>query len=410
MNGMGGSGTGGGGVAANGAEPATARVLVVDDSSFNRLLLRKRLEELGYTDISVAENGLQALEAMDATPFDAVLLDLEMPELDGIGVLERMRAAGRQEPPVIVVSALSDLAGVVRCIELGAEDYLPKSFEPPILRARLASVLEKKRLRGLAQRRLEAFEAELESARRAQLGLVPRDFGAIAAGRVSLHAVMVPARQVGGDLYDALRLDPDGRRLLFAVADVSGKGAPAALTMARTMGLLRAAARAAAACSPGLPDPARLLATVNDELAADNDSLTFVTAALGVLDTTTGEGALALAGHDPAVLLGAGGAAPALLEPPAFRPALGMREGTAYLAQTLRLRPGEALLLFTDGVTEAEDRGSRFYGRERLLARAAEAGGGDPAALIAAIMEDLERFAGGAEQTDDITALAVRFA
>ncbi len=397
------------GSGANGAAPAAARVLVVDDSPFNRLLLRKRLEELGYTDVSVAENGLQALEAMDATAFDAVLLDLEMPELDGIGVLERMRAAGRREPPVIVVSALSDLAGVVRCIELGAEDYLPKSFEPPILRARLASVLEKKRLRGLAQRRLEALEAELESARRAQLGLVPRDFGAISAGRVSLHAVMVPARQVGGDLYDAMRLDPDGRRLLFAVADVSGKGAPAALTMARTMGLLRATARAAAADSPGLPDPARLLAKVNDELAADNDSLTFVTAALGVLDTATGEGALALAGHDPAVFFAAG-AAPALLNPPAFRPALGMREGTSYLPQPLRLRPGEALLLFTDGVTEAEDCDARFYGRERLLARAAEAGGGDPAALVAAVMEDLERFARGAEQTDDITALAVRFA
>jgi phosphoserine phosphatase RsbU/P len=388
---------------------ATPRVLVVDDSSFNRLLLRKRLEELGYTDVAVAENGVQALAAMDATPFDAVLLDLEMPELDGIGVLERMRQSGRHEPPVIVISAISDLAGVVRCIELGAEDYLPKSFEPPLLRARLASVLEKKRLRGLAQRRLEAFEAELDSARRAQLSLVPHDFAAIIAGRIGLHAVMVPARQVGGDLYDALRLDADGRRLLFAVGDVSGKGAPAALTMARTMGLLRATARAAAAASPGLPDPALLLAMVNDELAAENESLTFVTAALGVLDTTTGEGVLALAGHDPPLLLSPG-RAPVLLTPEAFRPALGMREGIAYQNQPLRLGPGETLLVYTDGVTEAEDAAAQFYGRERLLELlAGPAGGAEPRGLVGAVMDDLERFVRGAEQTDDITALAVRF-
>lgn len=394
------------------ASPGAARVLVVDDSSFNRLLLRRRLEELGYSDVSVAENGAQALAAMDAEPFDVVLLDLEMPELDGIGVLERMHAAGRQEPPVIVISAISDLAGVVRCIELGAEDYLPKSFEPSLLRARLASVLEKKRLRGLAQRRLEALETELDSARRAQLSLVPRDFDAISAGCVEVSATMVPARQVGGDLYDAVRLDPDGRRFLFAIGDVSGKGAPAALTMARTIGLLRATARAAAALSPLLPDPARLLASVNDELAADNDSLTFVTAVLGVLDTSTGEGALAIAGHDPPILLAAGEGRrpPTLLRPKAGRPALGMRAGAAYLSQPLRLSSGDVLLLYTDGVTEAENGDARFYGREGLLACVASiATAAPPAVIVGSVIEDLERFAEGAEQADDITALAVRF-
>ncbi|MFC7555620.1 response regulator [Pseudoroseomonas wenyumeiae] len=217
------------------AQPDVA-ILLVDDSPFNRLLLGRRLAELGYSNVTTASNGVEGLAAIAATPFDVVLLDIEMPELDGIGVLERLHASGRAEPPVIVISALTEMSAIVRCIELGAEDYLPKSFDPPLLRARLAAVLEKKRLRDLASQRLQLLEDELESARLAQLALVPRDFAAIAGHRVALHAAMVPARQVGGDLYDAIRLNDT--TLLFAVADVAGKGAPAGLTMARTLGLI----------------------------------------------------------------------------------------------------------------------------------------------------------------------------
>ena len=111
-----------------------------------------------------------------------MLLDIEMPELDGIGVLEQLRAMGGAAPPVIVISALTEMTAIVRCIELGAEDYLPKTFDPTLLRARLSTVLEKKRLRDLAAQRLAALEAELESARSAQVSLVPHDFAAIIAG------------------------------------------------------------------------------------------------------------------------------------------------------------------------------------------------------------------------------------
>ncbi|MBK1661874.1 response regulator [Paracraurococcus ruber] len=390
------------------ATPAAAvEVLVVDDSSFNRLLLKRRLAELGYETVTMVTNGREALAAMQARAFDVVLLDLEMPELDGIGVLEHMRASGKPEPPVIVISALSDLSGVVRCIELGAEDYLPKSFDPPLLRARLSAILEKKRLRDLAAERLAALEAELESARQAQLSLVPHDFAGIGCGRLSLHAVMVPARQVGGDLYDALRLDD--RRLLFAIGDVSGKGAPAALTMARTLGLMRAAARRLAAAEPGLPDPGVILALTNDDLAMENDSQTFVTGILGFVDAATGEVRMASAGHDPVALL-APGAPPRLLQPGQRRPALGVMEGLVFPSDRLTLAPGEGLLLYTDGVTEAEDRAQRFYTRERLIAQLEGQGGAAPEAIIARVIADLDAFAQGAPQADDITALALRYA
>jgi sigma-B regulation protein RsbU (phosphoserine phosphatase) len=378
-------------------------ILVVDDSSFNRLVLKRRLGELGYDNVTMAEDGVQGLASLERDRFDVVLLDLEMPNLDGIGVLEQLHAARGAAPPVIVISALTEMEKIVRCIELGAEDYLPKSFDPPLLRARLGAILEKKRLRDLADARLAALEAELESARAAQLSLVPRDFAAAACGRLSVHAAMVPARQVGGDLYDCFRLD--ARRILFAVADVSGKGAPAGLTMARTFGLIRAAAKRLAA-EGGIPDPGAILAVANDDLAADNESQTFVTVALGVMDGETGEGRIAVAGHDLPVLLGP--AAPRLLSPVRRQPALGAIEGVRYGSDAFAMAEGEAMFIYSDGVTEAEDNAGGFFGRDRLH-EALAAAGTAPETVVEEVLRAVARFAGGAAQTDDITALALRF-
>lgn len=387
---------------ANGAE-ADVAILVVDDSSFNRLVLKKRLGELGYGNVTMTEDGLQGLAALERGRFDVVLLDLEMPNLDGIGVLEQLHAARGAAPPVIVISALTEMEKIVRCIELGAEDYLPKSFDPPLLRARLGAILEKKRLRDLADARLHALEAELESARAAQLSLVPRDFGAAACGQVTVHAAMVPARQVGGDLYDCLRLD--AKRILFTVADVSGKGASAGLTMARSFGLMRAAAKKIAA-SGETPDPGEILALANDDLSAENDAQTFVTAVLGVVDAETGEGRVTVAGHDAPFVLGNG--APRLLGPFKRQPPLGTIEGIAYRSDAFALGPGEALFLFSDGVTEAEDGRGSFFGKDRLLAALGTAGTA-PEQVVDQVLRAVSDFAGGAAQADDITALALRY-
>jgi len=378
-------------------------ILVVDDSSFNRLVLKRRLGELGYPNVTMAEDGVQGLAALERGRFDVMLLDLEMPNLDGIGVLEQLHAARGAAPPVIVISALTEMDKIVRCIELGAEDYLPKSFDPPLLRARLGAVLEKKRLRDLADARLAALEAELESARAAQLSLVPRDFVAAATGALRVHAAMVPARQVGGDLYDCLRLDD--RHMLFAVADVSGKGAPAGLTMARTLGLMRAAARRLAP-GDGAPDPGAILTMTNDDLSAENESQTFVTVVLGVIDGTTGAGRIAVAGHDLPVVLG--GASPRLLGPLRRQPALGVMEGISYASDAFVLAAGEALFCYSDGVSEAEDNKGGFFGQPRLMATLAAAGT-DPRAVVDSVLRAVNAFAEGAPQADDITALVLRY-
>jgi DNA-binding response OmpR family regulator len=129
------------------ASPLAGLLLVVDDNSINRIMLSRYLNKLGY-QANLAENGRQALEHLQSKSFDLVLLDVEMPEMDGYQVLEQMKAVPHlRDIPVIMVSAVDELESVVRCIELGAQDYLPKPFNPVLLRARLTACLERKRLR-----------------------------------------------------------------------------------------------------------------------------------------------------------------------------------------------------------------------------------------------------------------------
>lgn len=137
------------------------RILVVDDNQANGDLLRRRLGRCGH-HVTIAENGLQALQCLRREPFDLVLLDVMMPELDGFQTLRRMRSDPvLRNVPVIVVSAQTELDSVVRCIEMGAEDYLTKPFNPTLLHARVEASLEKKRLREQEQQhREQALRAE----------------------------------------------------------------------------------------------------------------------------------------------------------------------------------------------------------------------------------------------------------
>ena len=126
--------------------PASS-LLVVDDNSMNRIMLSRYITKLGY-QATLAENGRQALDKLQGQPFDLVLLDVQMPEMDGYQVLEHLKADPRlRDIPVIMISAVEELESVVRCIELGAQDYLPKPFNPVLLRARLGASLERKWLR-----------------------------------------------------------------------------------------------------------------------------------------------------------------------------------------------------------------------------------------------------------------------
>jgi sigma-B regulation protein RsbU (phosphoserine phosphatase) len=383
----------------------SARLLVVDDNEDNRYTLIMRLEIEGYSNVTVAGDGAEALDLLRAESFDLVLLDVMMPKVDGYQVLQSLRSEGRlHDLPVIMISALSEIDSVVRCIELGAVDYLSKPFDPVLLKARIGASLEKKRLRDLVQAHLTRVEEELESARELQLGMLPTRFPTPTVDRpVEVFAMMEPAREVGGDLYDFY--DTDDGTLCFLIGDVSGKGVASALFMARAKNLIRLVTRLLRGATGATPTPAEIVAAVNHELCQDNAAMMFVSLFFGMLDPRTGALRFTNAGHNPPYHLRLGMVTPVAA---CKGHPLGIRPGSRYETGEMTLAAGETIYLYTDGVTEAENRRDELYTQERLEAVLASSNDGPTSSIVHAVTRAVRSFAEGAPQSDDITAMAVR--
>ena len=380
-----------------------SRILVVDDNEANRDMLSRRLARQGH-GVEMAAGGQEALQRLGAEPFDLVLLDIMMPEMNGYEVLERLKADPvLQHIPVIMITALNEMESVVRCIEMGAEDHLPKPFNATLLRARVESSLAKKRLRDREQVVSRAMARELEIGRNIQAGFLPDTLPAIPGWEIA--ARFQPARQVAGDFYDAFALDDRGRTALV-VADVCDKGVGAALFMAVFRSLLRVLLRESYASRPGrtdaehLPHAVRVLSDYNATTHAGASM--FATLFFGALEPATGVLTWVNAGHDaPAVMRG--GAVLTRLEPTG--PAVGLLPGLEFGVRTLTLEPGDTLLAFTDGVADARSPDGGSYGEPRLFAAA---GASSVQGMLSAIDADLAAHTAGAEPFDDITLLAVR--
>ncbi|MDQ7831608.1 MAG: SpoIIE family protein phosphatase [Desulfovibrionaceae bacterium] len=245
----------------------------------------------------------------------------------------------------------------------------------------------------------ERMESELKIAKNIQMSFLPKRFPPFPdIGRFDLHAALEPAREVGGDLYDFFLLDDS--HLFFSVGDVSGKGVPAALFMAVSKTLVKGNAE------PGM-DPADILTKVNTELCVDNEQLLFVTMFCAILDFTTGELVFSNAGHNPPVLMRADGGADFLEVPRGLF--LGVMEDSAYRTGRITMRPGEALVVYTDGVTEAMNEAEELYSSERLLALLRTATDKSAVALTGTVMESVITYEGDAPQADDITVLALTY-
>jgi serine phosphatase RsbU (regulator of sigma subunit) len=328
-----------------------------------------------------------------------------MPEVDGYRVLEALRGDGTLERlPVIMISAVTEIDSVVRCVEMGATDYLPKPFNPVLLKARVGATLEKKRLRDRERQWAKSMERELEIGREIQASFLPEELPRPDGWEIS--ARFTPARQVAGDFYDAFPL-AGGSRIGLVVADVCDKGVGAALFMALFRSLLRAFAEREFAEQSHSGDD-RIHGTIvatNDYIARTHGaSNMFATVFFGVLDPATGALAWVNAGHEAPVVFGVSGIA-ARLSPSG--PALGMMPGMKFEVRMSRLEPGQTLLAFTDGVTEAKDPSGRLYSEEALLGLLA-GGAPDAAALLDRIENSVAIHSAGAERSDDITMLAVR--
>jgi len=263
-----------------------------------------------------------------------------------------------------------------------------------------ATLAEADRQRRLLREAQARVAGEIEAARRIQMGLLPAP-RALFAGepRFALEALLEPARSVGGDFYDCFMLDE--HRVFFIVGDVSGKGLGASLFMALAKSLIKSIALRAQ------DEPAAILERANAEISRDNPESLFVTAFAGVLDARTGRVAFCNAGHEPPVACAPGAAPERVLL--SGGPPLCVVQGYAYGSGQLDLPQGGWLCVVTDGVTEAMNARFELYGTERLLSVLRGLESAAPEALIAAVREDVRRFAGGAEQSDDVTLLCVRW-
>jgi sigma-B regulation protein RsbU (phosphoserine phosphatase) len=343
--------------------PAGPAILVVDDVPENRDLLLRRLQRLGFSRIDQAENGREALAAIETKPYDLVLLDIMMPELDGFGVLEALKGDGRiVDLPVIVISALNEIDPIVRCIELGADDFMFKPFNPTLLKARVLATLEKKSLRDRTREELRRKRIELNEARTLQLSLVPPPFsGEVAGCAISIDVLLEPAKEVGGDLVDHFQIG-DGL-VVLGLGDVSDKGAGSALMMARTHALLRGlAARPDAADIFRSPEIA--LGLVNAALAQGNEGCMFVTFVLAAFAPATGRFAYVRAGHIPPYLRRASGDLDRLDR--LGGPPLGLSDTVRYQPGEVTLAPGDRVLILTDGFTEAQNGDELLFGDRRI--------------------------------------------
>lgn len=396
-----------------------ARVLVADDNELNRDLLSRRVRRLGH-EVVLAEDGRQTLELLRAEPFDVVLLDIMMPNLNGYEVLEAVRVDDHlMHIPIIMISAVDDPESIARCIRLGAVDYLPKPFDPTILQARLGASLARKRLHDREQIYARSLQRELEIGREIQSHFLPESLPTPPG--YELAARLRSARMVSGDFYDAFTLS--GGETVVVVGDVCDKGVGAALFMALFRSLLRALAEQSEGArwndrgrgrerrrDAGSRDDAirgNLLRTVtlaNDYIAGTHSrSNMFATVFFGILDTTTGLLYYVNAGHEPPAILTSSGLT--RLQPTG--PALGLLPQLEFRVGEAALRPGEALFIWTDGVTEAQDAAGALFGEERLAELLVQ-GPGSADDLIERVLGEVQRFAAGAEQADDITLATVR--
>jgi sigma-B regulation protein RsbU (phosphoserine phosphatase) len=245
----------------------------------------------------------------------------------------------------------------------------------------------------------ERMESELNIGREIQMSMLPLDFPIYPdRHEFEAYAVLEPAREVGGDFYDLFLIDD--RHFCFCVGDVAGKGVPSALFMAVTKTLIKS--RAANDLSP-----ASILSHVNSELCQNNESCMFVTVFLAILDLETGEMLFANAGHNPPYVRRSDGSLERLSK--RHGPIVGAAEGIAYTQGEIELEPDDLVLLYTDGVTEAADDDYALYSEDRLADVLARLDGSELKAAIDDVVADIKLFVQGAEQSDDITILGVRF-
>lgn len=383
------------------------KVLVVDDEPDMKELIGQLFSEKTLRqewELMFAGNGREALDRLRENPETCVvLLDINMPIMDGFTFLEEIKKIPLQGLKVIVVTAYGDMPNIRRAMNLGAFDFITKPFDFQDLEKTILKGIEQFGLiRALLKKSAEkdAIDKDIEIAADIQATMIPAAFCAHRQDIV-IYARMLPARKIGGDFFDYFFIDVEQNRLAFFIGDVSGKGISAALYMAKCCTLLKATIKVEG-------EPAACLEKVNHLLVSGSDGRTFVTVLYGILDVRTGELVYTCGGHLPPYLIGSDGDTREL--PAKQGIFLGIMDGVIYASEKLRLEPGDTLFFYSDGVTEATNTaGEQFSDNNRLveyLERSPQVSLQD---MIEGLLDDIRAFAAEEPQYDDITMLALRY-
>ena len=409
------------------------KILVVDDNPSNLDLFFQHLTRKGHA-VTTCLSAKEALVLLKSQSYDLILLDLLMPETNGDQFLEYLKTSAEfQHIPVIMVSALDEFESIIRCIEMGAEDFLPKPFDPVLLKARIGSSLEKKRLRDQEKLYTQQVEAlsemmakELDKGRQMQKNFLPAHL--LTRNGWEFAAYFSPAQQLAGDFYDLFELPGD--RLGVVVADVCDKGVGAALFMGLFRSLIRIFSGQAALDglinpSFNLPsgqdlevnldnllnsinfEPLESIKLINNYVAINHgEASMFATIFFGILEPSTGKLSYINGGHEPVFIVDNNHQLKTKLG--STGPAVGMLPDLEFKTAEIILQPGDLLLSYTDGVTEAKSPTGNFFGKEKLL-KALGSSFNSVDQLMLNIKDSLEEHMGEAQQFDDITLLAIKF-
>ena len=375
-------------------------ILVVDDEPFNVDYLVQELEDLGVNTI-VAFDGIEAIEQIKTHSPDLVLLDIMMPKMDGFEVLAKLKSDEvHRSIPVIIISAHSEMENVLKGIEMGAEDYLPKPFDPLLLHARVNASLEKKRFRNLEKKYLESLERELNIGRDIQAGFLPEEVPSVSGWEV--ETFFRAAKEVSGDFYDLFELQSG--HFGFILGDVTDKGVGAALYMALYRSLFRAYFLENKATDSSASDQLQAaISQTNAYICANHAEPHFLTAFAGIIDPQTGSLKYISAGHDHPYFLDSKGQLSEILP---TGPLIGMMEDAEFKVKSTTIEKGNLLFLYTDGLLDLINENEERFGQSRL--KKAVDNQQESAMIVSDLVYQLDEFSSGVSQFDDLTILAIK--
>lgn len=378
------------------AEASKGNILIVDDTPANLRLLAQMLAEQGY-HVRPVPDGSLALAAVQAEPPDLILLDIRMPGMDGYEVCKRLKADPRtSEIPIIFISALEAIQDKVKAFTVGGEDYITKPFQVEEVLARVETHLALRKLQKQLEDANRKMAQELALAGEVQTSFLPQELPHVPGWQ--LAATLKPARETSGDFYDLIHL-PNGC-LGIVIADVCDKGAGAALIMALSCTLIRTYA----AQFPAQPEI--VLSAVNRRILDDTNCDSFITVFFGILNLESGKFVYCNAGHCWPYLV-SHQSSENIRRLSITGVPLGIEREETWEQSVVQLAPGDVLVLYTDGITEAQNTRRALFGEDRLLEAVTENLGHLAQEIQDTVLAEVQRFSGDTPQSDDIALLVL---